>query len=261
MKPFERLTKRIYNTEPLLARYDSVITKIGENYVELDATVAYPEGGGQEADHGVLEKEGISLPFVDVKKVYTNPVQLNNFPTIDSNGVIWHYVHDENKEKLKSFSLGDRVSIQIDIERRAKLSISHTASHILYMAINQCRAGVVDHVFGCHIKTDGARFDFYTDKFTEENIKHIESICNQIVNGKQLVETKLHEENNDAKYWSCQGFVIPCGGTHVNNTGVIQSMKIKRKGLGAGKERVMCTFESDVESQVRLMNAYTQQAQ
>lgn len=261
MKPFERLTKRIYNTEPLLARYESIITKIGENYIELDATVAYPEGGGQEADHGVIEKEGVSIPFIDVKKVYTNPVQLKDFPSIDSNGVIWHCVNEDNKDSLKKFSVGDRVCIRIDVERRAKLSISHTASHILYMAIDQCRTGVVDHIFGCHIKTDGARFDFYTDKFTEEHIKHIELICNQIVNEKQIVENKLHEENNDAKYWSCKGFVIPCGGTHVGNTEVIQSMKIKRKGLGAGKERVMCTFESDVESQIRLMAAYTQQAQ
>lgn len=257
MKPFERLTKRIYNTEPLLARYDSIITKIGENYIELEATVAYPEGGGQEADHGLIEKEGVSIPFIDVKKVYTNSIQLKDFPSIESNGVIWHYVNEENKDSIKRFSVGDCVSIRIDVERRAKLSISHTASHVLYMAIEQCRPQAMEGIFGCHIKPDGARFDLYAEKFPEDDIKNIDLICNEIVGERNVVDTKLHQENNDAKYWSCKGFVIPCGGTHVDNTGFIKLMRIKRKGLGAGKERLMCSFEADVEHQKSLMEQYT----
>jgi Ser-tRNA(Ala) deacylase AlaX len=256
MKAFERLTKRIYNTEPLLAQYDSFVTKVGKNYIELDSTVAYPEGGGQEADHGVLSTPSVQVKFNDVKKVYTNPVTLNNFPSIDSNGVIWHYIEESDQDKLSQFAVGDPVTIALDIERRAKLSISHTASHILYMAIEQCRPGVVDHIFGCHIKTEGARFDFYTEKFVEAHIQSIEAVCNQLLAENHPIATTLHDENNDAKYWTCNGFVIPCGGTHINHTGLIQTMRIRRKGLGAGKERIMCTFEANVAQQVQLMQTH-----
>ena len=46
---FERQTRRLYDSHPYLCETSARIIKIGADFLELDATVAFPEGGGQES--------------------------------------------------------------------------------------------------------------------------------------------------------------------------------------------------------------------
>jgi Ser-tRNA(Ala) deacylase AlaX len=256
---FSRFTKRIYNNHPLLTCAKAKIIKIGADYIELDQTIAYAEGGGQEPDFGTIRTDnGISLSFYNVQKIYTSPVILADFPEIQANGVIWHYINEEDKSKLSDLQEGQEIIINIDIERRAKLSISHSASHVLYMAVQMHRPEAVNHIFGCHIKPQGARFDFYTDKFTEQDIKNIAQSCHEIIENNYTILNQAHTQNDDARYWICNNIVIPCGGTHIEHTNIIGEMQIKRKGLGAGKERLSCTFEkANTQKQISYMINYT----
>jgi alanyl-tRNA synthetase len=51
---FERRTQKLYYEDFFLSEAAAKIVKVGPDYIELDATVAYPEGGGQEADQGTI---------------------------------------------------------------------------------------------------------------------------------------------------------------------------------------------------------------
>ena len=60
----DRRTRKLYYDDFFLSRADARVVKVGPDVIELDATVAYPEGGGQEADHGTLTFDD-ALPDLD----------------------------------------------------------------------------------------------------------------------------------------------------------------------------------------------------
>lgn len=238
-------TDKLYYDDFYRSRCAATVVKTGGDFVELDATVAYPEGGGQEADTGLIHMaDGTSLRFVGARKMYGSAVELADIPDIQAGGVIQHLVAPEDREQLGRLSSGMRVEVAIDVERRARLSLSHTAAHLLYIAIGVVRPDAIAGVLGCHIKPDGARFDFKVqERFTEAQLKEVADIANGFVSRHSPIRLYAHADVSDARFWECEGHVIPCGGTHITDAGPVGSIQLKRKNLGAGKERISCTFE------------------
>ncbi|WP_241151571.1 alanine--tRNA ligase-related protein, partial [Pseudomonas viridiflava] len=70
--------KLYYNDQYLMSSFASVV-RIHSGAVVLDATVAYPEGGGQEADSGAIEFPEGTMRFVGAKKLYGTPIHLEGF--------------------------------------------------------------------------------------------------------------------------------------------------------------------------------------
>ncbi len=239
-----RHTRRLYDSAPHLHETLTHITKVGVDFLELEATVAYPEGGGQEADFGWIEAAGIGrLRFMQVKKMYGHPSGLPDFPDIQVGGVIWHFITPEDLPRIQAMREGMPVRIAIDIERRARLSLSHTASHLLYLAVARHRPDAIASTLGCHIRVDGARFDFAVEnRFTPEEIVLIEETANGYIRRDARIQLSAHPEVPDARTWHCEGQAIPCGGTHIDSAGAIGPMTIRRKRLGASKERLSCEF-------------------
>jgi alanyl-tRNA synthetase len=248
MFSLNRKTRKLYYENPFLAECAAKIVKIGANHIELDATVAYPEGGGQEADHGVMVLgDGREVRFVDARKMYGNRVQIPNFPNIQVDGIIEHVVHQDDLKLLPELSAGTEVTVRIDRLRRAQLSLSHTASHLLYLGVNEVRPDAIPGTVGCHIKIDGARFDFAIDaRFEADEIQEIERAANAYVLRHGEVTVYPHQQYLDARYWECEGNVIPCGGTHISSTAPIGLMKVRRKSLGRGKDRLSCDFMDSI---------------
>ncbi len=236
-------TEKLYYKNMLLSKCDASVIGVRDNFIVTDKTVAFPEGGGQESDRGTLDFEGLSIDFVDVKKRYGTPIFLDDFPTINAGTQICHYISNEDIEKLRHISIGDKLTIRIDVARREKLSISHTASHLLYLGIGSVRPESFNRVIGCHIKEDGARFDFSVDKkFSPDEIKEITAYANKMIKDNLQISLYPHPENKDAWYWECNKKVIPCGGTHLESTRNIVNISVRRKNIGKGKDRIMCTF-------------------
>ena len=75
--------------------------------VVLDCTLFYPEGGGQEADHGQLAQEDDVVNVVDVQK---------------EGGVVVHFTNGPLKEDAV-------VSGNLDWKRRKQLMDHHSGSH------------------------------------------------------------------------------------------------------------------------------------
>jgi Ser-tRNA(Ala) deacylase AlaX len=244
MFSLDRKTRKLFYEDPLAFQHMAKVVKLGSDFVELDQTVAYPEGGGQDPDHGELVlPDGQTIRFVHVRKMYGNRAPLAGFPDISVDGVIEHVVHADDLPHLQQLSPGMEVTVRIDRLRRAQLSLSHTASHLLYLGVGAVRPAAIAETIGCHIATDSARFDFWiADRFTPEELEEIARLANAYVARNSAVETYPHAAHKDARYWRCEGQVIPCGGTHIASTGLINAIEVRRKSIGKGKERIACTF-------------------
>lgn len=240
----DRRTHKLYYDDFYLSQAEANVVKIGADYIELDATVAYPEGGGQEGDRGtIVLRDGRQIRYIDTKKLYTNLAGLPEFPGVQVDGVIWHMVHPDDQPLLASVTIGEAVTVNIDIERRARLSLSHTASHLMYLGVGMHRPDAVASTVGCHIKVDGARFDFAVrERFTAEQIGQIEASANAFVLAQATIRVSAHPAVPDARLWHMDQHAIPCGGTHLDGAACVGMLQIRRKSLGSGKERLSCDF-------------------
>lgn len=93
---------------------------------------------------------------------------------------------------------------------------------------------------GVLIRYKDGRLDFSIDfKFTPEQIANIESRCKEYIDRNIPIEIFSHPEENEALYWKCNSYIVPCGGTHCGNTRDLSGIKIKRKNIGKLSERLI----------------------
>lgn len=244
-----RKTNKYYYSHQYVKKIQARIVNIDKESktIELDRTIAYPEGGGQESDKCFIEhvKTGSIFPIEHVKRIYGRDVKINESHYVNVDGIILHQISRENDTSLDKISKGDTVKIEINTLLREKMTTSHSASHLLYVAIKEIRNDAIEATIGCHIKEGQARFDFRVDnRFSEEEIKNIEAISNELIQKDYTIKMYASEKHPDARFWECNNNIIPCGGTHLKNTGTIGSLKIKRKNIGKGKERIICILEN-----------------
>ncbi len=242
--PLGRTTRKHYYEDYWLKRHAATVVQVKQGAVELDGTIAFPEGGGQEGDIGTLTtQDGAVLHFCDTKKHYGTPLFLSNFPTINVDTVVYHLIDEGDQPLLASLAPGDPVVVEIDVTRRARLTLSHTASHLVYMAIEQVRPDAIPNIRGCHIKEDSARFDFgVADRFQAEELEQIGAIASRLVERDLPIQVYPHPEEPEALYWECDGVVIPCGGTHLTETGAVGPLELRRRNMGKGIERILIAF-------------------
>lgn len=205
--------------------------------VIVDKTCFYPEGGGQPADKGFFTKEKSTFP---VKRVYKH------------NGSIIHVVEGHLKE-------GDSVHGKIDWDHRYMLMKHHTGTHVVNGALRKILG---EHVWqaGSQLHVTDARFDFsHYEPLSEEKVEKIEKLANDFIKQKINVEKKVMDRNSAEKthgFRLYQGGVPPgnsirvlnipgvdveaCGGTHLNNIGEIEKIKIlKSERIQDGVNRVV----------------------
>ena len=191
--------------------------------VVLDQTYFYPEGGGQEADHGTIADQEV----YDVQKIGSS---------------ILHFVRGDAGPLLKK-----RVACVIDAERREALMRNHTATHIV---LGAARKALGNHVWqtGAHKGQDLARLDItHYDALTDAEVARIEELANAEVLGHHQVRAKVMARDVAEKKFGFrlyQGGSVPggelrvveipkwdaeaCGGTHVSRTSDVSLIKILR---------------------------------
>ena len=236
------ITKKLYYNDFFLAECNAkVIAKEG-NKVTLDQTVAFPEGGGQEGDKGTILLKNEAISFYDTKKGVGRVLHLDDFPTIQVDTPIYHFI-DENQ--IDMINIGDEIIVQIDILHRIKTTALHSALHIALMAAKEKIPEKVEIIKGCSITEQYGRLDFFTtEKFTPENIDWINKRVNEIICKNYPIESYHHPLENEAWYWKCNDFICPCGGTHLKKTGDAGLAHIKRKNLGKSMDRLIVTLEN-----------------
>jgi len=108
----------------------------------LDRTPFYAEGGGQLADHGVLElANGARLQVLDVQSPIT--------------GLVVHQARVLSGE----VTIGEKAQAMVDIERRRAISRAHTATHMVHKAFREALGDTATQA-GSENAPGRFRFDF-----------------------------------------------------------------------------------------------------
>ncbi|MEF8814187.1 MAG: alanyl-tRNA editing protein [Halovenus sp.] len=220
-------------------RFTATVTEATEEYIVLDGTYFYPEGGGQPPDHGTITWADGSADITDVRK---------------DHGEVHHVIEEMRGEPPAP---GTDVEAEIDSERRQKLSRMHTAQHVVSrVVLDEYGAETA----GNQIYPDRSRIDFEPADFDAEDIERIERLSNEAIaqdhavrkenRARDRVEANVDEGRallglipdsvDPLRVVEIDSFdMCPCGGTHVDSLGDIGRVDIvDRTSKGADVERI-----------------------
>ncbi|EPN4990751.1 alanine--tRNA ligase [Vibrio vulnificus] len=205
--------------------------------VILQETPFYAESGGQCGDSGVLKTESGLFQVEDTQKL--------------GNAIAHHGVLVEGV-----LAKGDQVTAIVDAERRAAISLNHSATHLLHAALRQVLG---EHVAqkGSLVKAENLRFDFsHLEAVTAAELKEVERLVNAQIRRNHAIETNImdiesakqkgamalfgEKYDDEVRVLSMGDFSTElCGGIHASNTGDIGLFKITSEGgIAAGIRRI-----------------------
>jgi len=234
------MTELLHMKDNYLQKFDARVLSSGSDFVVLNRTAFYPEGGGQTSDRGSLSDGSRVVPVIQVRK---------------EEGEIRHTLDGE------PFAKGISLHGEIDWKSRYECMRFHTAQHILsrYLQLNY---GV--ETVGNNITPGESRADYSPlESFDDSMKRSVEAGVNAIMKQNLDVEIRfmprkeaisfLEERGYQTRYLemvptSVKDFrvliigeydVASCAGTHVANTREIGGIQIgKSKNVGAGKRRI-----------------------
>jgi alanyl-tRNA synthetase len=209
----------------------------GQIEVFLDRTPFYSESGGQVGDIGRIESTTVSMRVLDTN--FALPGLRRHIAVLETGEV----------------EIGQTVTASIDVEARRATRRNHTATHILHWAL---RTVLGEHVkqAGSLVSPDRLRFDFsHYDAVTSEEIRQIEVLANQeVLNNTNVSAIETSKEDAMAGgaiafFGDKYGDIVRvlragsstelCGGTHVNATGDIGTIKVVSEGsIGSNLRRI-----------------------
>ncbi|MFZ4833007.1 alanine--tRNA ligase [Rouxiella sp. Mn2063] len=208
-----------------------------EAIVVLDDTPFYGESGGQVGDKGVLKTQSGEFTVNDTQKYGK---------AFGHQGVL----------SAGSLSINDSVTAEVDEQRRNRIRLNHSATHLLHAALRQ--------VLGKHVGQKGSlvndnylRFDFsHFEAMKPEEIRQVEDLVNAQVRRNLPVQTKVmaldeakeqgamalfgEKYEDSVRVLSMGDFSTElCGGIHADRTGDIGLFRIQSEsGTAAGVRRI-----------------------
>ncbi|WP_278850501.1 alanine--tRNA ligase [Thomasclavelia spiroformis] len=219
---------------------DGVKTDQLDDYGEIvfDVTTFYAEMGGQCADTGIIYNDECKAKVVNVLKA-PNQQHL-------------HFVELESG----NIKVGDILTLEIDKEKRSKITANHTATHILQAALKEVIGSHINQA-GSYVDDSRLRFDFtHFEKITNEQLKAVEQKVNDVIfKGIDVEIANMSKEEAlasgamalfDEKYGDTVRLVSVgdyskelCGGCHVTNSSNIGLFKIEtEESVGSGIRRI-----------------------
>lgn len=209
------MTEKLYYEDALLREFTGVVVDCreekGQWVVVLDRTAFYPEGGGQPADHGLLD--GVNV--VDVR---------------EKNGEVLHMCDGK-------VQIGESVSGRIDWSRRFDFMQQHSGEHIV--------SGILCEKFGCdnvgfHIGHELVTIDFNAELSTAD-VAFVEKAANQYIweDHTLRIDWPSPTQLESLEYRSKKALSGPvrivswpgadccaCCGTHVRSSGQVGIVKL-----------------------------------
>jgi alanyl-tRNA synthetase len=222
----------------------------GKHLIILNRSPFYAEAGGQIADTGILEKNGITINITDVQKMTDGQV----------------HIADQLPDDLTGTWIA-----RVDKARRREIEKHHTATHIMHAAL---RETLGKHVVqkGSLVAPDRLRFDFsHFEAVTSDELEEIEQRVNEkIQENIPLLEERSVSIDEAKKRGAMMLFgekygdrvrmitfdpafsVELCGGTHVNATGTIGYFRfVNETSVAAGIRRVEAVTGKSADHMIR----------
>jgi misacylated tRNA(Ala) deacylase len=235
------MTEEIFREDAYARSCEAVVTGVDGRGVRLDRTVFYPTGGGQPGDSGLLRRaDGTTVAISD---------------TVKDRGTGEHlHVPAAGAPVLAA---GDRVTAEIDWERRYRHMRMHTCLHLL------C-AAVPGAVTGGAVGADKGRLDFDLPDTALDKEAIAATLArliaeNHSVRPRWITDQELTEKPELVRTMSVkppmgQGRVRvleiegvdlqPCGGTHVRATGEVGRVRVaKIENKGRHNRRINVVFD------------------
>jgi alanyl-tRNA synthetase len=212
-----------------------------EDAVFLDVTPFYAEAGGQVGDAGELRWDGGWATVTGCVQVADGPVRGRA-----------HQVRIEEG----GLRPGQRLTAEVDPERRAATARHHSATHLLHRALREILGETVVQR-GSFVGPDHATFDFsFPRGLAPEEVQAVERRLNQAVRDnlpREVREMPVEEARASgamALFGEKYGDLVRvvsfggwsrelCGGTHVDRSGAIgAAVVVSETSIGQGIRRI-----------------------
>ncbi len=232
------MTEELFREDGYLRSCEAVVTAVTDRGFAVDRTVFYPVGGGQPGDTGSYRSPGGEGRIVDCYRDRDTGLHLH----VVGEGTVIP-------------GTGERVTLEIDWDRRYRLMRMHSCMHML------C-AAVTAPVTGGSISEDAGRLDF--DLPSPPDRRAIEDRVNELIRSDVPMTLQwITDEELDAKPDLVRTMSVqpprgcgrvrlvnfhgvdlqPCGGTHVARSGEIGSVRIQSiKSKGKQNRRITMAF-------------------
>lgn len=207
------MTEKIFWKDPYQTELNTHITHMEGNVITVAETIFYAFAGGQERDSGTIS----GFEVIEAEK----------------NGTEIYYTLAEGH----NLKMGDAVTMVIDWERRYRLMRLHFAAEIILELAYQNLSPI--EKIGAHIAQDKSRIDFIWDRAISEAFPMFQEKAGELITADHPITSAFSDVENERRYWEIGGFgKVACGGTHLRSTGEVGQIRLKRKNIGKGKERV-----------------------
>ena len=223
-------THLLYMEDFNLLKCESKVVEVGKenekDLVILDKTIFYAQGGGQPYDTGTIESETGKFLVQEVRFV---------------DGVVKHFGVLESGTP----EAGQIVTCTVNAVRRKLHSRIHSGGHAVDWAVQQLNSPWIPGK-GYHFP-DGPYVEYQgsLEGQDKDQLKSkIEELCTQFITQDRpckllfMDKEKMHEicrhvpenlpEGKPARVVMFGDFGVPCGGTHVNRTGEIEKITIRK---------------------------------
>ena len=221
------MTQRLYYHDSFLYNFEAEVREVADGprpALILDRTAFYPTSGGQVFDTGVISTD-------------TNETFRVTEVSEAEDGRIIHYL----EAPLKRIEPGTKVHGEVDASRRRDHMQQHTGQHVLSAAFVRLY-GMPTVSF--HMGNDYCSIDLETPTLTKDQVEQAECHANEIILENRPVQIRfvtLDEagklglrkippaERDELRLIDIQDFDLnACGGTHVNQTGQIGCILLRK---------------------------------
>lgn len=232
-------TRLLYLDDSHLMETDATILRVhhdgeGNSTVVLDATIFYPQGGGQPTDRGRLTTARGGL---DVRRVWFADGEVRHTGTAEG-----------------ALAEGETAHLTVDAALRHRHALLHTGGHLVMTAVD--RLVGYRPTKGYHFP-DGPYVEFdraLPPEDRESFAAKVQDVLDELVAEDSAVTSRSCDPAGlraDGVYVPAEipagkptrvvvtaGYQSPCGGTHVRRLGELSGLRVRNVKVKSGRTRV-----------------------
>jgi len=239
-------TRPLYYDDTHIYDFNALVLFSSKNKIIPNQTAFYPTGGGQPNDLGYFVYKGRNVQVTNVEKKGEAIVHTLESPVDKGSRIIGH----------------------IDIERRRRLMVHHSSTHLILGVMREYLGEQVWQA-GAQKGVESSRIDIsYNRKLTDEDISEIEKRCLKAIMENRKIKASFMDWNKATEKYGFRLFeggvplssklrvveiegidIEGCGGTHLSNTGEIGIIKIiSAESIQEGIQRIIfCAGKSALD--------------